>query len=89
FSMRYTVIFERATADFDLARGAKPLHLHHDGQTTEVELDAGMGYDHELAYFLDCVRRGEKAERVPLADAAESVKLIERELASLNQNAPK
>jgi predicted dehydrogenase len=85
FSMRYTVNFDHATADFDLARGDRSVLLHRDGQTTEVDLPGAgqLGYDRELAYFLDCVRRGEPADRVSLRDAAESVKLIERERASM------
>ncbi|MEM7624153.1 MAG: Gfo/Idh/MocA family oxidoreductase [Planctomycetota bacterium] len=83
FSMRYTVNFENATADFDLARGDKPLLLHQAGQTVEIELPGGMGYDRELEYFVDCVRRGEQAYRVTLRDAALSVQLIETELKAL------
>lgn len=83
FSMRCTVNFEKATADFDVARGAKPLLLHQAGETTEVDVAPGMGYDHELAYFVDCVRKGAQAERVTLRDAARSVKLVEAEVAAI------
>lgn len=85
FSMRYAVNFEHATADFDLARGDRPVHLYQRGQTTEVDLPGGggTGYARELAYFVDCVRAGRPAGRVTLRDAAQSVKLIERELASM------
>ncbi|MEM8737928.1 MAG: Gfo/Idh/MocA family oxidoreductase [Planctomycetota bacterium] len=88
FSMRYTVNFEHATADFDLARGDHSVHLHRDGQTTEVDLPGAgsMGYDHELAYFLEQVRLGEQADRVTLRDAAESLKLIQQELAAITSN---
>lgn len=83
FSMRYTVNFERATADFDLARGDQPLLLHEQAETTTIGLPVGMGYDHELAYFLDCVRQRKQADRVTLRDAAQTVRLIESELDAL------
>ena len=83
FNMQYTVNFENATASFDLARGERPLVLYLDGKATPVELPGGMGYEHEIRYFLDCVRTGRPADRVTLADAAESVRLVERELASI------
>jgi predicted dehydrogenase len=77
FTMQYTVNFENATATFDLARGDRSVHLHQDGSTTEVDLPrAGtMGYEHELAYFIDRVRQGQPADRVTLRDAAASVAL--------------
>ena len=83
FSMRYTVNFEHATADFDLARGPAALQLHHQGKTTDVQLDPAMGYDHELAYFIDCVRQGRPADRVTLRDAGQSVQLVEQEIQSI------
>ena len=83
FAMRYTVNFERATADFDFGREAGDLLLSQDGERTKVELPSGLGYDHELAYFLDCVRSGRQAERVTLRDAAESVRLVEMERAAI------
>ena len=83
FSMRYTVNFERATADFDLARGPAALQLHHHGESSDIKLDPAMGYDHELAYFIDRVRQGQPADRVTLHDAGLSVRLIESELAAM------
>ncbi len=85
FSMRYTVNFESATADFDLARGDAALQLHQEGQSTDIQLADGMGYDHEIAYFLDCVRQGKPAQRVTLEDAGGSVKLIEAERAAISK----
>ena len=82
FSMRYTINFEEATADFDLGR-QDPLLIHRGGETEAVQLADGIGYDHEIAYFLDCIKSGRKAERVTLDDAARSVLLIEAEAESV------
>lgn len=83
FTMRYQVNFEKATALFDI--GAEhPLRLFEPGQEPRaIELPKGMGYAHEIKYFLDCVRAGHAPARVTLAQAAETVRLIEAEVASV------
>ncbi len=82
FKMRYSVNFENATAVFDLG-AVNPLTLQRPGKSPEtVALDHQMGYAHEIEYFLDCLKVGQKPERVTLASAAESVRLIEAEVES-------
>ena len=79
FEMQFAVNFERATAKFDSAN-ASPLTLFepgHDGRA--VELVPGMGYEHEIGYFLDCIKRGQAPTRVTVADAAETMKIAEAE----------
>ena len=88
FEMQYTVNFEKATAVFDLG-DEQPLQLFGpDGNKTPVELPDGMGYDHELAYFLDCVARGEAPTVVSLEDAARSLRLVEAEAQSITTGQP-
>ncbi len=83
FRMEYTVNFAEATAVFDLAK-PEPLTLYRPGQAPQaIPLPEGMGYEHEIAYFLDCIARGEKPTRVTLASAADSVRLIEAEAESV------
>jgi len=82
FSMRYTVNFEDATAIFDLA-GEHPLTLVRKGKSAPVKLPAGMGYEHEIRYFLECIRKGERPATVTLGDAANSVKIVEAEVKSI------
>ncbi len=86
FRMQYMVNFENATAVFDSA-GHEKLRLSHDGQTTAIELEAGMGYDHEIAYFLDCIRKGKKPSRVTMRDGAEAIRLVEAEVRSVRSGA--
>jgi predicted dehydrogenase len=77
FTMRYTVTFDLATADFDLARDNGPLRVYADGKESTPALPDGMGYEPQLEYFVKCVRLGEPAAKVTLRDAAESVALAE------------
>ncbi|MBC7833647.1 MAG: TIM barrel protein [Phycisphaerales bacterium] len=51
FSMRYTVVFDHATADFD-SRREQPLLLHRAGITEPVPLAPGAGYLYEINYFV-------------------------------------
>jgi predicted dehydrogenase len=81
FSMRYTVNFEKATADFDLAR-EHPLALHAGGKTEHIDF-TGDGYQAELAYFVDCVAKNKRPEIVTVHDAVESLRLIEAEQQSI------
>ncbi len=79
FSMTYTVNFERATAVFDLA-APKPLMLYERGrEPVAVPIQPGMGYDHELAYLLRCIRDGIRPTTVTVEDAAVSLKIAEAE----------
>ncbi|MBI1852738.1 MAG: Gfo/Idh/MocA family oxidoreductase [Planctomycetes bacterium] len=88
FQMQYAVNFERATAVFDLA-AAKPLTLHERGKKARaVAIPPGMGYDHEIAYFLDCIRTRRRPKTVTLADAATSVRIVEAEARSIATGRP-
>ena len=87
FLMQYTVNFELATASFDSACD-EPLKLSRNGETDAVVLEAGMGYEHEIAYFIDCVREKRQPKRVTMRDAAEAVRLIEAEVQSVREGRP-
>ena len=78
FAMEYTVNFERATASF--RGGPQPLTVYVEGQPPlSPELPEGMGYDHEIDYFLDCIRRGAAPSRVTLEDGWNTLRLCEAE----------
>jgi predicted dehydrogenase len=83
FSMRYTVNFENATADYDLARGDQPLLLTREGKTEAVECAAGYGYVGELRYFVECVRRNERPTVVTAEDGVRSLRIVEAEVQSI------
>ncbi len=82
FQMQYTVNFERATAIFDLA-GQPQLRVVADGQSTAIEVAAGMGYEHEIRYFLDCIRQGLRPTLVDPASALRSLHIVEAEVDSV------
>jgi predicted dehydrogenase len=81
FTMRYTVNFERATADFDISRDPV-LVVNADGKSDPVTLP-GDGYEGELTYFIDCIRAGRRPARVTAADAVEGLRILEAEQRSL------
>ncbi len=82
FTMQYTVNFEKATAVFDLA-AADQLTLFTGGKRTAVKVREGMGYQHEIAYFAECIRKGSRPRTVDPASAAMSVKIVEAEVKSV------
>lgn len=81
FRMRYTVNFERATADFDSSR-EPALLVSADGNAGTVDLP-GDGYEAELAYFVECIQAGRRPSRVTAADAVASLRIIEAEQRSV------
>lgn len=81
FSMKYTVNFERATADFDSAR--TPALVVNAGGQTEMPEFSGDGYQAEMTYFLECIRTGRRPTRVTAADAVTGLQIIEAEQRSI------
>ena len=89
FSMSFTVNFERATVDFDGARGAEALKRYVPGQPAEVvQPGEGDGYIGELTYFLECVRNHRAPRRVTAADGVAAVAVCEAEAASIASGSP-
>ena len=82
FSMRYTVNFENATADFDLSR-KDPLVLTSGGKTAPIDAGAGHGYEPEVRYFVECVAKGTKPAIVTADDGLQSVEIVEAEAESV------
>lgn len=87
FHMQYTVNFEQATAVFDLAADSV-LTLRKDGEATDIELPEGMGYDHEIRYFLECIAKGEKPAVIHPESAVTSVRIVEAEVESIRTGQP-
>ena len=81
FTMQYTVNFENATADYDLGR-EQVLKLSQGGKTEAIDLGPGFGYEAELRYFVDCVKKGERPSVVTADDAVRSIKIVEAEVKS-------
>lgn len=82
FSMRYTVNFDNATADYDMAR-ADPLIVASDGEKHPVACRDVDGYFAELSYMAECVKTGTAPTIVTAAEAAESIRIVEAEVRSV------
>jgi predicted dehydrogenase len=82
FSMRYTVNFERASADYDSSR-TPTLLLYAGGKKEEITVSTQDGYAGELRYFVDCVSTGRRPDRVTAADAVAGLEIVEAEKLSV------
>lgn len=80
FNMGFTIHGERATLDFDLARGGNIMRVDEAGKKSRtLKLEAGDGYDAEIRYFIDCVAQGKKPETVTARDAVTALEICEAE----------
>lgn len=80
FSMSYTVNFENATADYDLARGPEALRLYEEGKPVQVIETAGSdGYVGELTHMIQSIRAQKPPSVVTVHDAVSAVEICEAE----------
>jgi predicted dehydrogenase len=80
FNMAYTVIFERATADYDLSRRAETLRLYEQGKGMRVVTpEPGDGYTGELGYITDCIALRRAPAHVTGQDGLSAVEICEAE----------
>lgn len=84
FNMSYTVLCERATLDYDLARGAEALQVTEPGKAPRVLKCAGPdGYNSEIRYMVDAVRSGQAPRVVTARDGLSAVQICEAEAKSV------
>jgi len=84
FGMAYTVNFERATIDFDSARGADALHLMEEGKPSRVIKPDGVdGYVEELRHLIASIQSGQPPTVVTAADGLSAVEICEAEEKSI------
>ena len=80
FNMSFTVNFERATADYDSARGAEALKLFEEGRDPRiVSCEGGDGYIGEIKHFVDSIRNNRRPTIVTPQDGLRSVEICEAE----------
>jgi predicted dehydrogenase len=80
FAMSYTVMFERATIDYDSARGDAALQVWEEGKEPQVIVPEGPdGYVGELAHFLTAIRSGQPPTIVTAQDGLSAVEICEAE----------
>ena len=88
FQMAFTLHCERATLDFDLARGADAMQVFEPGQPVRVIACAGPdGYGAEVRYFVDCVANGRKPAIVTARDGVTALEICEAEEKSIRTGA--
>jgi predicted dehydrogenase len=84
FNMAYTVNFETATADYDLARGADALKLYEEGKPPRVvPPENGDGYVGELSHLIDSIRNRQRPTVVTGLDGLSAVAICEAEERSI------
>lgn len=84
FNMAYTVAFENATADYDIARGADALKLCVPGKPPEVLHPEGIdGYVGELKHMVESIQNNRPPSIVTAQDGLGSVQIIEAEEMSI------
>ena len=86
FTMRFVVVFENATAVFDLAADP-PLTLWHRGQRQSIPTDPTTAWDAQARALLDAISRGQPSP-VPPSDAARVIQILEAERESLRTGRP-
>lgn len=83
FRMRYTVAFERATAEFEMGRDPALIVSTEDG-AGPVALESGSGYEHQARHFINAIASGRRDLRVTMDDALAVAELIDAERRSLD-----
>ena len=56
---------------------------YHDGKAEPIETAKQSGYVGELGYFLDCVAKGRRPQRVTAEDAVAGLRIVEAEKRSV------
>lgn len=88
FRMSYTLLCERATLDFDSARGPEAMQVTEFGQEPRiVPGDGSDGYSAELAYMLECVAQGRPPQVVTARDGVVALEICEAEEKSIRTGA--
>ena len=84
FHMSYTVLCERATLDYDSARGAEALVVTGQGKGRRVvELGGSDGYSGEIRYMLAAIQSGKAPKVVTAQDGLSAVEICEAEARSV------
>jgi predicted dehydrogenase len=84
FNMGFTVHCERATLDFDSARGAGALVITESDQPPRtIELESGDGYTNEISYFLGCISQNLAPTIVAAQDGLTALEICEAEEKSI------
>ncbi len=88
FKMEYTVSFEQATVDYDLARGADALRVFEGSQKPRtIQCEAVDGYLVELRHMIESIQNGTPPTIVTAADGLSAVEICDAEERSIKTGA--
>lgn len=80
FHMSYTLVCERATLEFDLARGADTVQVLEPGQAPSTRKgEGGDGYTHEARYAVECALNRRRPAIVTAEDGLVALEICEAE----------
>jgi predicted dehydrogenase len=84
FNMAYTVNFEKATADYDIARGADALRLFESGKPAQtITCEPADGYIGELRHIVEAIQSGQQPTVVTAQEGVSAVEICEAEERSI------
>ncbi|HZR18692.1 MAG TPA: Gfo/Idh/MocA family oxidoreductase [Verrucomicrobiae bacterium] len=88
FNMGYTIHCERATLDFDLARGTDAMQVIEEGKPARfISYDGADGYNEEVRYVVECAAAGTRPSVVTVHDGLSALEICEAEEKSLKTGA--
>jgi predicted dehydrogenase len=80
FTMAYSILCERATLDFDLARGAEAMQVTEQGKApSTIKYDIPDGYGSEIRYMVECVQNDKPPSIVTGRDGMTALQICEAE----------
>jgi predicted dehydrogenase len=82
YRMRFVVVFEEGTLDFDLTRDP-PLLICRNDRAEPFPMPATNGYDGEIRAILTAITNGDRADIPSLADAAAVTRILSAEAESV------
>ncbi len=89
FNMEFTIYCERATLDFDFARGPDATQISEPGQPARsLHFDEPDGYGAEISYFMECVAKHRPPAIVTARDAVTALEICEAEEKSIRTGLP-
>jgi predicted dehydrogenase len=89
FNMEFTLYCERATLDFNFARGAEAFILNETGKPARVlPIEGSDGYGPELRYFVECIAMKRAPTTVTGSDAIAALEVCEAEERSVRTGKP-
>ena len=82
YQMKYTIVCDRATIDFDINR-ADQLIIYEDSKSTPIQVGPLTGYDLEIRYILDLIKSNAKPNLAPINSAVQVAHILAAEEQSM------